>query len=642
MLLLFPFMCLLPQSILTLSDKSKWMGNTDPSSFSNPKNFLTKHLEIKWNVDFDSKTVSGSIIYSLVIQNKDTVNLILDTSGLLVQRVILLDDMRIELGYHIGESIRPFGEPLSIYLAPILKEKQNGDIIKLEIHYETGPTSSSLAWLQPNHTLGKKHPYMFSNNQPINARSLLPCQDTPSVKSTFSATVSIPNELQCLMGAQLVGVSEEHEKSPLKSFKFEQNIPISSYLIAIAVGDIVSQKIGPRSRVWGDKTIIEKAAKEYSEVEKMISVGESLFGKYVWGSYDILIMPKNYPLLGMENPSLTFVPPFVVAGDKSMTHVIAHEIAHSWTGNLVTNHDWQHFWLNEGFTKYAERSIVAALYGEEWRQFFSIIGRDKLLLTIKEKGESNMLTSLVMDLAGVDPDEILNIVPYEKGFIFLYFLEQKVGGATIFQKFFHQYISNNSFSSVDSSHFKEQFIGYFEAAGMGEKLQGIEWDRWLYSPGFPPFIPDYDRQLVEPCTKLKNRWLNWNPEKEKSPFKKSDLKGFHTIQIAQFLEELINDGPQQGKKLEKLDEIYEISKEQSVQIQIRWVRIGIRSKWTGIIKHAFDFVNEYGQTITLRTVYKELYKWEEIREQVITNFNENRGYMMHVSAKLVAQDLKLD
>ncbi|ODM91348.1 Leukotriene A-4 hydrolase [Orchesella cincta] len=634
LVLIVSLLCVLPTAF-SVPDKSKWIGPSDPSSFSNPEDFLTQNLAINWNVDFDSKTVSGSVAYDVLILNTNVSELIFDTVALILEKVV--SDGK-ELKYHLGPDVGPFGSPLKINVESLMKNKQKGDQIHLEIHYKTGKNCTSLTWVDPISTLGKKQPFVFSSNQPTNARALLPCQDTPSVKATFSSQVSVPKQLRCLMGALSVGEPEEQE--PLKIFRFSQKIPISSYLIAITVGDLVSKEIGPRSHVWAEPSFVDEAAAEFSDTEKMLQTAEKLFGNYVWSVYDIVIMPKNYPSLGMENPCLTFVPPFIVAGDKSMIYVISHEISHSWTGNLVTNHDWQHFWLNEGFTKFLERKILGQLHGEEFRHLLSIVGLDKLASVIKNRGEDDPFTSLVMDLGGIDPDETKSSVPYEKGATFLYFLEEKVGGASVFDKFLYQYIQKNSYGSLDSSQFKEQFLAYFNAKGMGEMLQGIEWDRWLYSPGMPPVIPKYDRKLVEPCTKLKNRWVDWNPElEEQVPFNKTDLEGLNTLQIAQFLEELMNTGPQPVKKLEKIEEIYEISKKKSVYIKLRWIRMGVKSRWYAILQPAFDFVNEYGQVLTLRPVYKELNKWVEVREQVIKNFRENEAFMNSVSCDRLGFEL---
>lgn len=232
----------------------------------------------------------------------------------------------------------------------------------VRIDYETSNRASGLQWLTPEQTLGKQHPYLFSQCQAIHARSVLPCQDTPAVKFTYEATVEHPKELTALMSALV-------EKKETGVTKFKQEVPIPAYLLAIAIGDLVSRPLGPHSNVWAEAGIVDAAAEEFSETDKMLKTASDICGPYVWKQYDLLVMPPSFPFGGMENPCLTFVTPTVLAGDKSLADVVAHEIAHSWTGNLVTNKNFEHFWLNEGFTVFVETKIVGRLQGNKERDF---------------------------------------------------------------------------------------------------------------------------------------------------------------------------------------------------------------------------------------------------------------------------------
>lgn len=309
---------------------------------------------------------------------------------------------------------------------PIALSK-NQEVV-IEISFETSPKSSALQWLTPEQTSGKEHPYLFSQCQAIHCRAILPCQDTPSVKLTYSAEVSVPKELVALMSAIRDGEAPDPEDPSRKIYRFSQKVPIPCYLIALVVGALESRQIGPRTLVWSEKEQVEKSAYEFSETESMLKIAEDLGGPYVWGQYDLLVLPPSFPYGGMENPCLTFVTPTLLAGDKSLSNVIAHEISHSWTGNLVTNKTWDHFWLNEGHTVYLERHICGRLFGEKFRHFHALGGWGELQNSIKTFGDTHPFTKLVVDLTNVDPDVAYSSVPYEKGFALLFYLEQLLGG----------------------------------------------------------------------------------------------------------------------------------------------------------------------------------------------------------------------
>ncbi|PSN34098.1 Leukotriene A-4 hydrolase [Blattella germanica] len=367
----------------------------------------------------------------------------------------------------------------------------------VSISFETDASASGLQWLPPEQTAGGKHPYLFSQCQAVHCRSMLPCQDTPSVKVTYTAEITAPPELTVLMSAKRVG-EPTLTSNGQKVHKFEQPVPIPVYLIAIVVGLLESKKIGPRSHVWSEKEYIDKAAYEFAETEEMLTTAESICGEYVWGIYDLLVLPPSFPFGGMENPS--------------------HEITHSWTGNLVTNRNFEHFWLNEGFTVFVERKIVGKMHGEKARQFHAIGGLKDLKDAIAALGEKSPLTCLVPDLKGVDPDDAFSTVPYEKD---------------DFKNFLYDYFPNNS------------------------KLKAVDWNQWLLAPGMPPVIPNYDRSLEEVCTGLREKWIKWNSLKEEEcPFRLDDIKNMNSGQIKEFLAQLLEEEPLPISKLQAMEEAY--------------------------------------------------------------------------------------
>ena len=318
----------------------------DPNSYSRPDLVKTTHVHLELEVDFGKKILAGRVVLSLEKVDPQAETVILDVRDLNVSKISdesSGDTLEFTYGSPTG-----FGEKLEVKL-PKSGEKE----LKISVEYSSSPGATALQWLSPAQTAGKTQPYVFSQCQAIHARSMLPCQDTPSVKTPYTATITAPAQLTALMSAIRDG--EDQVKGDKKISKFIQKVPIQSYLIAIAVGAVESRKIGPRTHVWSEKEFVEKAAFDFSETESFIETAEELCGPYVWGNYDILVLPPSFAYGGMENPCMTFATPTLLTGDKSNADVIAHEIAHSWTGNLVTNFNFEHFWLNEGFTVFTER-----------------------------------------------------------------------------------------------------------------------------------------------------------------------------------------------------------------------------------------------------------------------------------------------
>lgn len=362
----------------------------------------------------------------------------------------------------------------------------------------TTPKSTAIQWLNPEQTVGKTHPYLFTQSQAIHARSLLPCQDTPAVKATYVAQVTCPAPLNVLMSANKRRVEEN-------VYFFEQTQRIPAYLIAIGIGNIAGKEVGPRSTIWAEPEILDKAAWEFVETEDFIRLGESLTTPYAWEVYDLLILPPSFPYGGMENPCLTFLTPSLIAGDRSLTDVVAHEIAHSWTGNLVTNSSWEHFWLNEGFTMFIERKIIGRKYGEAYRQLDAHIGLGELRESVEFFGLQDPRTVLVPDLKNTDPDDVFSRVPYEKGHTLLYYLEQLVGGPKAFEPYIQEHVRHFAGQSIATDQWKDFLYAYFEKhvpVDVYAKLLEVDWNGWLKAPGMPPVIPEYDQSLLLPCKNL--------------------------------------------------------------------------------------------------------------------------------------------
>ncbi|XP_059059571.1 leukotriene A-4 hydrolase-like isoform X2 [Achroia grisella] len=602
------------------------LSSLDPSSFSQPDLAVIKHVSLILNVDFEKKVLDGSAVVNFDVL-QDIEELILDVRNITIEKIELEDGT--PLRYKVDDEVPNFGSKLTITLP---KSAVTGDKLKIRIKYVTAPSASALQWLEPSQTSGKKHPYLFSQCQPIHARSILPCQDTPAVKFTYDAEVTAPEEFTVLMSAL---------RSEAKNNKttFRQPVPIPSYLLALAVGVLEYRTLGPRSLVWSEKEEIERSAWEFAETEKYLQAAEKLCGKYEWSQYDLLVLPPSFPYGGMENPCLTFVTPTLLAGDRSQAEVIVHEIMHSWTGNLVTNNNFEHFWLNEGFTVFLERKVGASLIADtetakRSRDFHSLLGLQELTETVKDElGITNPLTRLVVDLKAVHPDDAFSTVPYEKGSLFLRYLEDLVGGPEVFDDFLRSYLNNFQKKSLNTDQFKAYLLNYFKD---NENLKTVDWNAWLYTSGMPPVIPNYDTSMTKAVKTLisvindANATLSYN-----------DVKTFTPHQIINLLQELIDQSALTIDRLQTLGEEYRVKNSKNSEIIYRWLRLCIRSRDLSKLNDAFEFVNQQGRMKYVRPIYRDLYAWEDVREQAIENFLKNEPYMMHVSAYTLRKDLHL-
>lgn len=608
---------------------SKRLSPGDPNSYSRPDQVKTVDIFLQLRLDFEKHILDGSATLTVERIDQSATHLILDSRDLNIKKAI-----NDETGENLDFKLTPGQDSYSGSKLEI-KLPSQGNRDKIKIEYSTSENSTALQWLPPEQTAGKTHPYMFSQCQAIHCRSMVPCQDTPSVKSPYSAEITAPSDFTVLMSGVMQGDPET--KNGNKVYRFLQKVPIQSYLIAIAAGKLESRKIGPRSHVWSEKEYVDKAAYEFAETETMLLKAEELCGPYVWGIYDILVLPPSFPYGGMENPCLTFATPTLLAGDRSLAGVIAHEIAHSWTGNLVTNSNFEHFWLNEGFTVFTERKIKGLMEkGEASRSFSALGGWKGLKYSIETQGESNPLTALVVNLDGVDPDDAFSVVPYEKGSTFLWYLEDTVGGPSIFEPFLRAYYENFKYKSIDSYQFKEFFLDYFK----DKDTSGINWDQWFYTPGMPKYKPNFDESLAKVCSELKEKWVKWNPV-DSSPFTEADLANFTSGQKVEFLGQLLEEEPLSVTKVAKMQELYNFNAVNNSEIKFRWIRLGLRSKWDDAIPLAVQMVTEQGRMKFLRPIYRDLYNWEAKREVAIQTFNKNKMEYMHVAVQGLEKDLKL-
>jgi aminopeptidase N len=444
----------------------------DIHSYSNPAVSRVRHVELDLAVSFSGKKLRGAATLSLEPAGK---TLVLDTRDLAVLRV-----NGSSAGFTLGPRDRFLGAPLTIELPAGARS--------VVVEYETSPQASGLQWLDAPQTAGKRHPFLFSQSQAIHARSWMPVQDSPGVRVTYSARIHAPVPLKALMSARIV-----------RDGHFHQPFPIPPYLIALAVGDLEFQSVSQRCGIWAEPSVVQAAAREFADVDKMVQAAEALYGPYRWGRYDLLVLPPSFPFGGMENPCLTFATPTVIAGDRSLVSLVAHELAHSWSGNLVTNATWRDFWLNEGFTTYIERRIQEALYGRARSEMEFAIETGELAQEMKDLPPADQ--KLAIDLTGRDPDDGMTQVPYVKGALMLRMLEEKYGRAR-FDAWLRSYFDRFAFQSITT----EQFVACLHETFPDEDLQA-----WLYEPGLPPSAPKltYHFETTPRQAWATQEWLHW-------------------------------------------------------------------------------------------------------------------------------------
>ncbi|NXA54288.1 AMPB Aminopeptidase, partial [Nothocercus julius] len=524
-----------------------------------------------------------------------------------------------------------YGSALRIALPEPLRGGQSVDI---EIDYEAGD-GPGVCWLTPEQTAGKQKPFLYTQGQAVLNRSFFPGFDTPAVKCTYSATVKVPEGFTAVMSAT------SWEKQKDNTFVFKMSQPIPSYLIALAVGDIVSAEVGPRSRVWAEPCLIEAAKKEYDGViEEFLTVGEKLFGPYVWGRYDVLFMPPSFPFGGMENPCITFVTPCLLAGDRSLVDVIIHEISHSWFGNLVTNATWGEFWLNEGFTMYAQRRISTEVYGSAYTCLEAATGRALLRQHMDNTGEDHPLNKLRVviepGLWSVNPDDTYNETPYEKGYCFVSYLAHLVGDQSKFDAFLQAYVNQFKFQSITADDALNFFLEYFpELKKKGvESLPGFEFDRWLNTPGWPPFLPDLSpgEQLMKPAEELAELWAADNLNIE--AIEAVDISVWKTYQLVYFLDQILQKSPLPEGNVERLSKMYpKISKAQNAELRVRWCQIVLKNNHEAEYSKVKDFLHSQGKQKYTLHVYRAMWSGSETARALAMETFSATAPQLHVNVQ---------
>jgi leukotriene-A4 hydrolase len=571
-------------------------GPLDPGfdyhSYANVDQFRTTHLDLDLRVDFQFKTITGSVTLDLKRLDPRSTQLVLDTKDLMILDVrqkatdVLGATSKnqtiwVSCPFHLEKPDPILGTALVIQLPPSRKGTES-----IKIDYETLESSPALQWLTEKQTARHK-PFLYTESEPIGARSWIPLQDTPQVRATYKAKVHTDQGLRAVMSAE-----NDPKAKATGEYSFVMPQAVPSYLIALAVGDLEFQETGPRTGVYAEKPMIKAAAKEFADTESMIQANEKMFGPYRWSRYDILVMPASFPEGGMENPRLSFITPTVIVGDKSLVSVIAHELAHSWAGNLVGNATWRDFWLNEGFTDYMTSRIMTAVYGEQRAAMEEVLGLKTLRDELAKFKPADQI--LAIDLRDRDPGDSLTNIPYEKGRLFLNYLDAKFGRDR-FDSFLRGYFDHFAFKSINT----EQFMAYLQE-NLLDRFPGIvtraQVNTWILSPGLPADAVLPVTTLFQPVDAAREAWLAGKLEAKKIG------AGWVAQQWLYFLEGMPPN--LSVAQLTELDKAFGLSKSPNAEIGHSWFKLVIANNY----QPAFPRLEEYLKTIGRRKLIEPLYE----------------------------------
>ena len=625
----------------------------DISSYSNFNEIIQKEVEIDVSLDFEKKQMVGKMDVKFQILSSEIPKIILDLKGPEITSIEYVqkdeddDDINIiPLEYNIDLENKykdSLGTPLTISLENIEKNspEEHKKILEsktliVRIQFITTEKCTGIQFLTKEQTYTKKYPFMFTQCEAIQCRSLFPIQDSPSVKSTYIVKTSIQSPLTFLFGG-LMKTRYYDSNTKNNITLFEQNIPIPSYLVSFVAGELEYGRISDRCGVWTEVGLCKKACHEFKDAEKYIEIAEEYFDHpYEWKVYNLLVLPFSFPYGGMENPNLTFVTPALLAGDCSMSNVIGHEISHSWTGNLVTNKNWKNFWVNEGFTIFMERKLDSALLGEDMENLEAIVGNNELIADIKLLGEDSEYTKLSPDYGGNDPDDGFSTVPYEKGYQFLIFIEKLIGKDN-FKEAMQRYIKKYRYKSVDYTAFKEVLEDLirekYKKKPAKKLIAEINWDKWLNDKGIPAYKNDFVSEYLKDAEKLAEDFLN---EKEDDATVLKKFKEWHTNVKLAFLNYLLDNKERINEKIaQNLKAKLNLAEEYNAEIKYMWYLLALDKKMEEEIPNIEKFLETHGRLKYIRPVY---FAWIEKDFEQAKEYFEKVKNLYHPFARRIIQE----
>jgi leukotriene-A4 hydrolase len=560
----------------------------DVHSYAQPEKARVTHVSLDLTPDFAAKRLSGTARLA-VTRAAGADSVVLDVRDIEIKKVT--DTKGAALGFSVGTASGVLGAPLSVALP------SGSDTVVIE--YATSPDAAAVQWLAPEQTAGGKLPFLFTQGQAILTRTWVPTQDGPGIRQTYDATVRVPAGMRAVMSAEQVGEAET-DSAGLVVYRYRMPNAIPPYLIALAVGDIAFRPIGSRTGVYAEPSVVERAASEFTEVDQMIAAAEKLYGPYRWGRYDILVLPPAFPFGGMENPTLTFATPTILAGDRSLVSLVAHELAHSWSGNLVTNATWDDFWINEGFTTYIESRIMEELRGKPYADMLRQLGRQDMMAAVEDAGgPQGADTRLNLQLtASRNPDDGMTDIAYEKGAAFLHTVESVVGRERL-DTFLKNYFDRFAFQPMSS----ERLVTYMEENLLsGDEASRIGLRQWIFEPGIPSNIVAVQSDAF---TKVEAQVAAW---KNGAPASALQTEGWTTQEWMHFLRTLPDTIP--AARLANLDNTFRLSSSGNSEVLFAWLRVAIRNRYDPSFPALEKFLMSQGRRKFVAPLYEDLAKTE--------------------------------
>ncbi len=582
---------------IQISEKPEMLVS-DPHTFSQPAIAKVNHLDLELVVNFESKTLDGKAIWTFDNFNSAD-SLVLDTRGLSIKKV-MLDKGTSSVKFKLTSPIQFLGSALVVPIKPETKT--------VTVEYTTNPDAAALQWLDPKQTAGKKLPFLFTQSQAILARTWIPCQDSPGIRFTYNAKVKVPKELLAIMSAE-----NPVSKNPNGEYSFRMTQPIPSYLMALSVGDLEFKGVDSRTGVYAEPATLAAARYELEDMGKMVDAAEKLYGPYRWDRFDVLMLPPSFPFGGMENPRITFATPTILAGDRSLVSLIAHELAHSWSGNLVTNATWDDFWLNEGFTVYFERRIMEEIEGIEYAKMLESLGYDDLKESIAEMKDNLQDTHLKLNLKGRDPDEGVTNIAYEKGYFFLRTIEDMVGRDK-FDLFVKEYFKTYAFKVITT----EEFLTYLNSTLLKDSVlqNKLNEKAWVYEPGLPSNIPAVNSTRFDQVDKSLAQWKQG--EKAKSLI----TKEWTSHEWVHFINRL--PSKLDLNQMNDLDQTFQLSKSGNSEILAAWLLHVVNNNYQPGYSSLDQFLVNVGRRKFLSPLYQALIKTPEGKKKALEIYSRAR------------------
>lgn len=557
----------------------------DDHSYARPQEARVQHVDLDLTADFTKKILVGTATLTLVTE-ANAKQVILDVKALDIESVT--DASGAPLKYAAGKSDAMMGAPLTVELPQGAQ--------KIIVRYQTTKDGSALQWLDPSQTAGKQKPFLFSQGQEIHTRTWIPTQDSPAIRQTYSARIVVPSTLSAVMSAKaLTPEGEAVSGQPARrAYRFELDQPVAPYLIALSIGDIGFKSLSKRTGVYAERVMLDKAAYEFADMEAMLEAAEKLYGPYRWGRYDVLVLPPSFPYGGMENPMVTFATPTILAGDRSLVSLIAHEMAHSWSGNLVTNATWSDFWLNEGFTVYFENRIMEQVYGKERADMLKVLGHQDLEAALVES--TTDFTRLHPNLKGINPGDYFSQIPYEKGAAFLFMLEQHFGRKRL-DDYLRRYFKTYAFQSMTTDAFVEDLRKNLLGNDSGLEKQ-LKIREWLYEPGLPSNVVVPTSALMDKVTADAQAFA------ESGNAEALDATAYGSLQWVNFLRQLPDTLT--VEQMAALDARFNFTRSGNSEILFAWLQQAIKHRYEPALPVVETFLLSMGRNKFCKPLYQGL------------------------------------